>query len=76
MGQSTISEFEKAVGQFIVYRFALRKNKFERELFLAVELSVYEDFFVNPDVIELIEGEKLKVIVFDSSTEAVVRWIN
>jgi Holliday junction resolvase-like predicted endonuclease len=76
VGKSTITEFEKAVGQFIIYRFAIRKREPERELFLAVELQVYDEFFVNPDVIELIESEDLKVIVFDLSKEVIVRWIN
>jgi Holliday junction resolvase-like predicted endonuclease len=76
VGKSNLSEFEKAVGQFIVYRFALRKKEIERELFLAVELQIYEKFFVNPDVIELIESEDIKIIVFDLSKEAIVRWTN
>lgn len=76
VGKSTLTEFEKAVGQLIVYRFALRKKEPERELFMAVERKVYDEFFVNPDVIELIESEDIKVVVFDLSKEAIVRWIN
>jgi Holliday junction resolvase-like predicted endonuclease len=76
VGKSTLTEFERAVGQFIVYRFAMRKKEPERELFLAVELKVYNEFFVNPDVIELIENEDLKVVVFDEFKEVIVRWIN
>ncbi len=66
----------KAVGQFIVYRFAMRKREPERQLFLAVELGIYENFFVNPEVLELIETEDLKVMVFDKLKEVIVRWIN
>ena len=76
VGKSTLTDFERAVGQFIVYRFAMRKKEPERELFLAVELKVYNEFFVNPDVIELIESENLKVVVFDEFKEVIVRWIN
>ncbi|MEJ7698084.1 MAG: element excision factor XisH family protein [Pyrinomonadaceae bacterium] len=76
VGKSDISEFEKAVGQFIVYRFAMRKREPERQLFLAVELGIYENFFVNPEVLELIETEDLKVMVFDKLKEVIVRWIN
>ncbi len=76
VGKSTLTEFEKALGQLIVYRFALRKKEPERELFMAVELKVYNEFFVNPDVIELIESEDIKIVVFDLSKEAIVRWIN
>ncbi len=54
----------------------MRKKEPERELFLAVELKVYNEFFVNPDVIELIESEDLKIVVFDEFEEVIVRWIN
>ncbi len=76
VGKSDISEFEKAVGQFIIYRFAMRKKEPERQLFLAVELGIYENFFVNPEVLELIETEDLKIVVFDKLKEVIMRWIN
>ena len=76
IGKSTIIEFEKALGQIIVYRFALAKKEPERELFLAVDLTIYNEFFVNPDVLELVETENLKILVFDRFKEVIVRWIN
>ncbi len=76
IGKSDVTELEKAIGQFIIYRLALRKKEPERQLFLAVELGIYNDFFVNPDVLELIETEDLRVVVFDELKEVLVRWIN
>jgi predicted RecB family endonuclease len=76
IGKSDVTELEKAIGQFIIYRLALRKKEPERQLFLAVELGIYNDFFVNPDVLELIETEDLRVVVFDEIKEVLVRWIN
>ncbi len=76
IGKSDVTELEKAIGQFIIYRLALRKKEPERQLFLAVELGIYNDFFVNPDVLELIETEGLRVVVFDELKEVLVRWIN
>ena len=76
VGKSNLSELEKAVGQFIIYRFAMRKEDAERELFLAVGEKIYNKLFVNADVIELIEAENLKVVVFNESKEVIVRWIN
>ena len=71
-----LSELEKAVGQFIIYRFAMRREDAERELFIAVGEKIYNKLFVHPDVIELIESEDLKIIVFDEIKEVFVRWIN
>ncbi len=76
IGKSNLSELEKAVGQFIIYRFAMRKEEPDRKLFLAVGEKIYNKLFVNADVIELIEAENLKVLVFDESKEVIVRWIN
>lgn len=76
IGKSNLSELEKAVGQFIIYRFAMRREDPDRELFLAVGEKIYNTLFVNPDVIELIEAEDLKIVVFDELKEVIVRWIN
>ena len=76
IGKSNLSELEKAVGQFIIYRFAMRKEDPDRELFLAVGERIYNKLFVNADVIELIETEHLKILVFNESREVIVRWIN
>ncbi len=74
--KSNLSELEKAVGQFIIYRFALQREEPDRELFLAVGQKIYDKIFVHPDVIELIEMENLKILVFSETKEVIVRWIN
>lgn len=76
VGQSNLSELEKAVGQFIIYRFAMRREDAERELFIAVGEKIYNKLFLHPDVIELVETEDLKIIVFDENKQMIVRWIN
>ncbi len=76
VGKSNLSEFEKAVGQFIIYRFAMGKEDPTRELYLAVGEKAYNKIFLHPDVIELIERENLKVLVFNEAKEVLVRWIN
>ena len=67
-------ELEKALGQFRLYRLALRKKEPERELFLAIPQEVYNELFVNPDGLELIESESLKIVVFDIDKEEIVEW--
>jgi predicted RecB family endonuclease len=76
VGKSNLSELEKAVGQFIIYRFAMRREEPERELFIAVGEKIYNKLFLHPDVIELIEAENLRIIVFDEVKQVIVRWIN
>ena len=76
IGKSNLSELEKAIGQFIIYRLALRREDAGRELFIAVGERIYNKLFLHPDVIELIEAEKLKIFVFNETQETIVRWIN
>ena len=74
VGRSEMVELEKALGQFRLYRLALRKKEPERELFLAIPQEVYNELFVNPDGLELIESESLKILVFDIDKEEIVEW--
>ncbi|MBX7170876.1 MAG: hypothetical protein K1X72_07960 [Pyrinomonadaceae bacterium] len=76
IGKSNLSELEKALGQFIIYRFAMRKKEPDRQLFLAVEKEIYNEFFLNADVLELVESEDLRILIFDKVKEVIVRWIN
>jgi hypothetical protein len=76
VGKSSLTELEKAVGQFVVYRLALRKSEPERELWLAVRAKIYSKLFVNADVWELVESERLKLLVFNEDNEEIARWIS
>ena len=71
-----MSELEKAVGQFILYRFALNKKEPDRELFLAIAKDVYNDLFVNPDGLAFAEINQLKMVIFDKDKEEILQWIN
>lgn len=54
----------------------MRREEPERELFIAVTEKLYDKFFVHPDVIELIETQHLKFLIFDEKNEVVVQWKN
>ncbi len=71
-----MSELEKAVGQFVLYRFALTKKEPDRELFLAIAKDIYNDLFVNPDGLAFVEINRLKMVVFDKNKEEVLQWIS
>ena len=47
---SPVSELQKAVGQYGIYRMFLERINPERELFLAIAQDVYQDFFTEPAV--------------------------
>ncbi|AUT01413.1 fatty-acid oxidation protein subunit alpha [Nostoc sp. CENA543] len=71
---SAISEFHTALGQFINYRAALRRRDPERVLYLAVPLTTYRTFFQLEFPQEMVEENRVKIIVYDVENEVIVEW--
>ncbi len=74
-GISFIAELEKAVGQYGIYRTFLARVNPDRELYLAVALDIYQDFFRRPAIQEIVLDHKIRLLVFDPEAEEVVQWI-
>jgi hypothetical protein len=75
IGPSQMNDLEMALGQFIIYRAAMRKVHPGRELFLAVTETVYISLFSGIEGRMLIDEEKLQLIVFDPHTEEIKQWV-
>lgn len=73
---SAISEFHTALGQFINYRGALRRREPERVLYLAVPLISYETFFQLDFPKDMVQENKVKMIVYDIEREEIIKWKN
>jgi XisH protein len=73
---SKISEFHTALGQFINYRTALRLEEPERILYLAVPLVTYNDFFNLPFTQIIITENRVKILVYDTESEEIDKWIS
>ncbi|MCC5669775.1 XisH family protein [Nostoc sp. CHAB 5784] len=74
LGKSTISEFHTALGQTLNYRSILRKQQYERILYLAISYEIYTDFFLIPLIQEIIAEHKLKLLIFESLKQEIVLW--
>ena len=74
-GQSVLSDFEKALGQFHLYRTLLKRREPERQIFLAVRKKIYDEFFQRPAIQEVVRDSEISMIVFDEDKEEVVQWI-
>lgn len=72
---SEIDDFEKAAGQYSIYRDAIEGSNLKRKLFLAIALKVYNKFFQVPAIQEYVERHHMHLLVFDHETEEVVEWI-
>ena len=73
---STISEFHMAIGQFITYRFTLRLSEPDRELYLAIPSTTYQDFFQRPLVQEIWKEQSLKLLIYNTQPPSINQWIN
>lgn len=70
-----MTELERAVGQYGIYRTFLKRLSPERELFLAVALDIWQDFFLKPAVQDIADHQ-ISVLVFNPEIEEVVQWIS
>lgn len=75
VGNSELEDLYNAIGQFILYRKALRKSEPVRELYLAIRHDVYNDLFDDPNEDSLVIEDGVKVIVFNPETREIVLWI-
>ncbi len=74
IGKSTIFEFHAALGQFLNYKLALKKNEAERVLFLAVPQRVYNEFFTIEFIEESIALYEVKILIYDIESEVIAEW--
>jgi hypothetical protein len=74
VSSSNISEFHTALGQFLNYRLALKKQQPDRFLYLAVPQGVYETFFKLPFIEEVIDHFQLSLLIYDPNNEVISLW--
>lgn len=71
---SAVSEFHRALGQFLNYRTVLKRSEPERVLYLAVPKSVYETFFQLTLPKIQVEEFELKLVVYNPNEETIQQW--
>jgi hypothetical protein len=75
-GGSTISEFHTALGQFLNYRIAIEiSDEPERVLYLAVPTDTYQMFLRFEPAKTVTDRYEVRLIVYDSTREAIDQWI-
>jgi hypothetical protein len=77
VSESNMTSFQKALGQFLVYVKAVKKQLIDWTVYLAIPVDIYNGFFLEFNFIrEMVEEYDLKLIVFDPDTKEVVLWRN
>ena len=76
LGTSEVEDLKNAVGQFVLYHDILALTQPDRILYLAIRESTYEEVFVEPIGEVLLENQRVRLLVFDATSEVVVKWID
>lgn len=73
---SQITELQKAIGQYNMYRSILRRISPDRKLYLAISEEVYQDFFQKPAIQDIVSDQTIYLIIFDPDREVIIQWLN
>jgi hypothetical protein len=75
LGNSYVYDFHLALGQYMNYLRALRKQDSERKLILAVPQNAYKSFFSKPEVQEALDDFEINLMIFDDNEQEIVKWL-
>ena len=76
VGASAMADLENALGQFVLYRSALKTLDPSRKLFLAIRNDVYAAIFEQPEG-EIVRADvNISILVFSADQEEVEQWIS
>jgi hypothetical protein len=73
---SIMTELEKAVGQYGIYRTFLKRVNPDRQLYLAIAQDVYQEFFQRPAIQDIITDHQISLLVFEPTSEEIIQWIS
>jgi hypothetical protein len=73
---SPVHDFQAALGQYEMYRSYLELTAPERKLYLAVNSTVYSNFFELKAIQLLVQRHQLSILTVEVEKEEVEQWIN
>ena len=75
VGDSDISAFHTALGQYLNYCQALEEQEPDRIIYLAIPLETYQDFFQLPFIQRALRRYQVKLMIYDPKLEEIKQWI-
>jgi hypothetical protein len=76
IGDSDISSFHTALGQYLNYCQALEEQEADRLVYLAIPVDTYYDFFQLPFIQKTLKRYQVKLVVYDPKLEEIQSWIS
>ena len=74
-GQSLVTEFHKAMGQYDNYYLSLAELEPDRTLYLAIPENAWNDFFQRPFIQKVIQVKAIKIVIFEPIQQIILQWI-
>jgi len=74
IGVSAITEFQKALGQYRIYKRILGQTKPDVKVYLAIADAVFNRFFAGEGIRFIIEQEEVSFFTVDLESEEIVQW--
>lgn len=75
ISHSPLTDFHAALGQFLNYRLFLSHEEPDRQLYLAIPIDTYKNFFQKEIIQESLQLHSIRIIVYDSLSEVIDLWI-
>lgn len=72
---SEVADLEDALGQFVLYRAALRRHDPSRRLLVAVPVDAFDSIWSDDMGRDVVEDEKVPLLIFDPIEEVIKRWM-
>ena len=76
IGDSDISSFHTALGQYLNYCQALEELEPDRVVYLAMPNETYEDFGQLSFIQRSLSRYQVKLIIYDPEREEIIQWIS
>ena len=74
-GQSQVTDLEQAIGQYLLYKILLNQVDPDRDLYLAISETTYNDIFREP-IGQLASAEiPLKLLIINIEHQEIIQWI-
>ena len=75
IGASEVEDLRNAIGQYVLYKVALKRFEPSRILYLAIRKLTFIEIFEEAIGQALLEDENIKLLIFNPEKEVVVQWI-
>jgi len=69
-----VSELQKSIGQYLLYRDILEYQGYDYLLYLAVPTSVYKDLLRSALIHKLFQKHQIRLLLFNPQDQTLLQW--